>query len=110
MNGRRRYERVSFFCDVLLSVLPDGPTFPAHCVDISLGGVGLTATTAVEPGHTVTLAFKLKTSAGKEIVNRVSGCVARCEADYDGNRLGVEFLEPLSEATSPQLVARIMKI
>ncbi len=110
MNGRRRYERVSFFCDVQLAVLPDGPTFAAHCVDISLGGVGLTAARAVEPGHTVNLAFTLRNNAGKEIVNRVSGRVARCDADYDGNRLGVEFLEPLHESTSPQLVARIMKI
>jgi c-di-GMP-binding flagellar brake protein YcgR len=110
MNGRRRFERVPFFCDVALTVLPDGPTIAAHSVDISLGGVGMTIPSAVEPGRTVMLAFTLRRTSGGNAVNRVSGRVARCDADSDGNRLGVEFLEPLSESTSPQLVERIMKI
>ncbi|HEY1602006.1 MAG TPA: PilZ domain-containing protein [Pirellulales bacterium] len=110
MNERRRFERVPFFCDVSLTALPDGPTFEAHSFDISLAGVGLAAPRALAPGCMVTLSFTLRDGSGKETVNKVSGRVARCDADADVNRLGVEFLEPLSASASPQLMRRIMKI
>ena len=110
MNSRRRYERVPFFCDVSLSALPEGAAVVAHSFDISLGGVGIVTQTALEPGRMVAVAFSLRDKSGAKVVNQVNGRVARCDADSDTNRLGIEFLVPLAESTSPQLVQRIMKI
>jgi c-di-GMP-binding flagellar brake protein YcgR len=110
MINLRRFERIQFFCDVSLTVVPDGPTVEAHCVDISLGGVGLVTQAALAPGQTVALAFSLRDDSGKGIVNRVLGRVVHLRAEPDANRVGVEFLEILSPSTSPQLSNKVLKI
>src|SRR5690242_12567790 len=99
----RRFERIPFFCEVSLTVLPDGPRADAHSVDISLGGVGLVTRAALAPGQTVALAFSVRDESGKLVVDRVLGRVAHLRADPDANRVGVEFLEILSSSTSPHL-------
>jgi c-di-GMP-binding flagellar brake protein YcgR len=109
MINLRRFERIQFFCDVSLTVLPDGPTVEAHCVDISLGGVGLVTLAALGLGQTVALAFSLRDEAGKTVVNRVMGRVVHLRADPDANRVGVEFLEILSPSASPQLSKKVLK-
>jgi len=109
MMNLRRFERIQFFCDVSLTVLPDGPTVEAHSVDISLGGVGLVTQAAVGTGQTVALAFSVRDESGKAIVNKVLGRVVHLRAEPDANRVGVEFLEILSASVSPQLSKRVMK-
>jgi len=110
MYNLRRFERIQFFCEVSLTVLPDGPTVEAHSVDISLGGVGLVTQAAVGMGQTVALGFSLRDESGKNIVNRVLGRVAHLRAEPDANRVGVEFLEVLSASVSPQLSNKVLKI
>jgi c-di-GMP-binding flagellar brake protein YcgR len=109
MINLRRFERIAFFCDVALTVLPDGPTVEAHSVDISLGGVGLVTQASVGTGQTVAMAFSLRDESGKTIVNRVMGRVVHLRAEPDANRVGVEFLETLSPSVSPQLSKRVLK-
>jgi c-di-GMP-binding flagellar brake protein YcgR len=110
MTNRRRYERVPFFCDLSLTSLSGVTAVAAHSFDISVGGVGVVAQVSLEPGCTVTLAFSLPDKSGRKVVNQVNGRVVRCDADSEANRLGIEFFEPLTAATSPQLIERIMKI
>jgi c-di-GMP-binding flagellar brake protein YcgR len=109
MDNLRRFERIQFFCDVSLTVLPDGPTIDAHCVDISLGGAGLVAQASVGLGQAVALSFSLRHASGKAVINRVLGRVVHLQADPDANRIGVEFLEVLSPSVNPQLASRVLK-
>ena len=110
MIERRVYERVPFFCDIAMTILPAAQVVEAHSYDISLGGVGLVTVASVRAGAMVGLAFSLRDKTGKSVVNQVNGRVVRCDADLDGNRLGIEFLTPLNAATSPQLMKRVVKI
>lgn len=109
MTERRRYERVPFFCEVSLTALPEGLTFPARTVDISLGGVGLMTPAAFEPSQTVSLFFRLQDGYEPEQESRVMGRVVNLRADTDANLIGVEFFEPLSPAGNPRLLKKFMK-
>jgi c-di-GMP-binding flagellar brake protein YcgR len=110
MSNRRRFERIQFFREVSLTVLPDGPTVAAHTFDISLGGVGLSTQTSLEPGKMVAISFPVRDRSHKTIVNRVIGKVVRLQADPDGNRVGVEFIETLSPSVSCELFNQVSKL
>ncbi len=110
MIDRRRYERVQFLCEVELTALSNGSPVQARSLDISLGGVGLITQTSFEPGQIIALAFHLKDTRGREVVEKVVGKVVHLRADADGNRVGVEFLEPLHDSTQPRLMAKLEKI
>jgi c-di-GMP-binding flagellar brake protein YcgR len=107
---RRKYERVGFLCRVDVADAPGGRAVPGSTIDISLGGVGITIRSAFQVGATVEVAFFLKDRAGADAVERVPGRVARFDADPDGNRLGVEFLEPLQAARFPVLTRRVERL
>src|SRR5262249_39494719 len=98
---RRRYERVPFFADVTLRALPNGPSVPARTLDLSLGGVGLVTGAAFTPGQSVSVIFDLVDAAKRSTKFEVVGRVVNLNADLDANRLGVEFVEPLSAANTP---------
>jgi c-di-GMP-binding flagellar brake protein YcgR len=109
MNYQRRYERVPFLCNVTMAVLPGGTPLAACTLDLSVGGAGLIAQSPFQPGQLVAISFFLKDAGHKEVVDRITGRVVHLRADVDGNRVGVEFLEPLDEARHPELMSRLLK-
>jgi c-di-GMP-binding flagellar brake protein YcgR len=110
MIERRRYERVPFLCEVTVTTLPGGTPVRARSLDISLGGLGLISPIAIEAGHLVELSFLVKDAARKEVREHVAGRVVNLRADIDGNRIGIEFFEPLSQAKNPVLVGKLLNI
>ena len=110
VNNQRRYERVPFLCNVTVTVLPSGPPIAACSLDVSVGGVGLVTQGPFQPGQLVAISFFLKDAAQKQIVDRVTGRVIHLRADVDGNRVGVEFLEPIEESQHPELMRRLLKV
>ena len=110
MIENRRYERVSFMCKLELTAMPDGEPQPARSLDVSLGGVGAVTEATFDVGETVTVTFFLKDSAHREAKDQVVGRVARLAADADANTLGIQFLNPLTEAEHPRLVSTLMNL
>jgi len=108
MLSRRRYERVPFFCPLQLTALKGGAVIQGSALDISLGGVGLTSLAALPRGEPVAVRF-LFTHEKNGIYEEVLGKVAYTKSDEDGNRIGIEFLEPLQEAAYPMLTRRLMQ-
>ena len=107
MQCRRRYERVPFFCPLHLIVLPEGTSTPANSIDISMGGVGITSVVSLERGQSVCIRFHLKNGSFETSDEDVVGRVAYSRADEDGNRLGIEFLEPIRASTHPLLLHKV---
>jgi hypothetical protein len=107
VQERRRYGRVAFYCPLQLSVLPDGPEVPGFSCDISIGGIGLTANVTLPRGQVVRVSFRLKDGASHETTESVLGRVAHSKADEDGDRIGIEFLEPIRDSSQPLLVQTI---
>jgi hypothetical protein len=110
MLGRRRYERVAFYCPLTLSVLPDGPTVPGNSFDISIGGVGVTTKVMLERGQDVRIRFQLRNGTNETIEEEIIGRVAYCLADEDGDRIGIEFLQTVQELSQPALAKRLSNL
>lgn len=107
MLGRRRYERVAFFCPVTVSVLPNGPAMLGTTFDISLGGVGITTERMLERGQSVRVRFHFRQGTSEAIEEDVMGQVAYSRADEDGDRVGIEFLETVDESKHPMLAYKL---
>jgi c-di-GMP-binding flagellar brake protein YcgR len=107
MLGRRRYERVAFFCPVKVFVLPDGPVLSGRTFDISLGGVGITTDRMLERGQTLRIQFHFQKGSDVPVDEEIMGQAAYSRADEDGDRVGVEFLEPVNESTHPMLAYKL---
>jgi c-di-GMP-binding flagellar brake protein YcgR len=107
MIERRRYERVAFFCPMHVTVMPDGIAVPARSFDISIGGVGLTTQIELKRGDTILARFHLRNGGVEEIDEEVMGRVAYCQADENGNRIGVEFCATIQESKQPALAHKI---
>jgi c-di-GMP-binding flagellar brake protein YcgR len=107
MQWQRRYERVSFFCPVQVTVLPDGPTVPGHSFDISLGGVGITLNSVLEPGQNVCISFQLRGTSGECVNENVVGRVTNLESDVDCNRVGIEFLGGIRQSHQQLLATKV---
>ncbi len=103
---RRSYIRVPFLHPITIALSPDGRATEASSIDISLGGVGLSSRGSFQKGQVVVLTFRVKDPKLGFVSERVSGRVVNFVADFDGNRLGVEFLEPLRAETHPAAPAR----
>jgi c-di-GMP-binding flagellar brake protein YcgR len=110
MDERRRYERVSFFCRLTITPVSGGPPFEAQSVDISLGGVGIASRKLVAVGQLLAIAFHVKTPAQKEAVEQVFGKVVRVVSDIDGHHLGIDFIEPLKAAQTPELCRKVERL
>jgi c-di-GMP-binding flagellar brake protein YcgR len=110
MDERRRYERVNWYHPLKVTVLPDGPSVQASSFDISLGGVGVTVPVMLERGQPVCVRFHFATESPGGIDEDVLGRVAYANADEDGNRIGVEFLEPIRENTKPMLAKKLSSL
>lgn len=110
MQSQRRYERVPFFCPVELTAMPEGKTFPARSLDVSLGGVGVLSQTGLEREHLVSVAFVFDGDPKKRVCETLMGRVASFRADDSGNVLGIEFLEPVSDAKHPTLARKLQNL
>jgi c-di-GMP-binding flagellar brake protein YcgR len=110
MQCQRRYQRVPFLCPVELTPLPDGKTFPARTLDVSLGGVGVLSQVGLEREQTVSVAFLLGNGAQGRVSESVLGRVAAFRADDVGNVIGIEFIEPLSGAKHPTLLRKLLSL
>jgi c-di-GMP-binding flagellar brake protein YcgR len=110
MIESRRYERVSFFCKLELASTSHGEHWPARALDLSLGGVGVVTDAYFEIGESVNVRFFLKDSRQEEATDEVMGRVARFAADQDANEIGIQFLEPLTDAAHPRLVRKLMSL
>jgi c-di-GMP-binding flagellar brake protein YcgR len=106
---RRRYERVPFFADVRLRTVENARPLPARTTDLSLGGLGLVTTTALDPGEHVTVVFSIPGSRTRRMAEIV-GRVVSLSADSETNHMSIEFVEPLSLARAPELVNRLQQI
>jgi hypothetical protein len=110
MECRRRYERVAFFCPLEVTALSSGQTVPGTSFDITVAGVGLTSGVLLERGETVRLRFHLRNGSHNQTNEDILGRVAYANADEDGNRLGVEFLELVNDTTHPALAHALAKL
>jgi hypothetical protein len=110
MKEQRRYERVPFFCPVRLAVLPNGPAVPGRSFDISIGGVGVVTDLVLERGQPVCVRFHLHNGVSEEVEEDVMGRVTGFQADEDGGRTGIEFLETIQESTQPALTRKINEL
>ncbi len=107
MDERRRYERVAWFAPVQLTILPNGPVIAARSFDLSRGGVGVVADGLQERGQTLYVRFFFQNGSGNPMHEDVLGRVAYSLADEDGERLGIEFIEPIQETTNPLLTQKL---
>ena len=108
--NRRRYERVPFFCKATLTVLPHGRPVVSRSIDISLGGAGIVTSGRIELGQQVALAFYLRNNRQQEAVEEVVGRIVHLRAEEDGNVVGVEFLQPLEESSTPLLTRKMLNV
>jgi c-di-GMP-binding flagellar brake protein YcgR len=106
----RNYERVSFLCKLEVTALPGGVPQPTRSTDLSLGGVGAVTTSTFPVGQLVTVRFFYSDAAHGEANDKVLGRVVHFEADVDANKVGIQFLNPLSDAEHPQLVTRLASV
>ncbi len=108
MKELRRYERVGFLCKLELTAIPGGIPQPANSLDLSLGGVGVITQSVFPIGQLVTATFFLSDSVRGEIQDPVVGRIVHFAADVDANRVGIEFLAPLTEKEHHRLVGRLL--
>jgi c-di-GMP-binding flagellar brake protein YcgR len=107
MLEQRRYERVAFYCNLDLTVLPDGPTVPGRSFDLSVGGAGIITQLSLKRGQAIRIRFHLPNGPNEVIDEDLLGQVAYTRADEDGNRTGIQFLETIREATQPTLARKL---
>ena len=105
----RRCQRMPFFCQATLTVLPEGTRIDAYCFDISMSGVGLNVQGSRPAGCMVRVSFHLRNSDG-EVVEHVLGRIAYEKADESGTRVGIEFQESIRESTHPELTRRLQNL
>jgi c-di-GMP-binding flagellar brake protein YcgR len=110
MFEKRRYERVSFFCRVTLAPMSGGSPFEAQCVDISLGGAGISSRKLIAAGQPISVTFHMKNAAQKDVAEPVFGKVVRVVSDIDGHHLGVDFVEPLQATRNPELCKKVERL
>ncbi len=95
VTERRNYVRVPFLHPITIALSPDGRPIDASSIDISLGGVGLSSRGSFQKGDVVIVTFRVKDPRLGFVSEHVSGRIVNFVADFDENRIGVEFLEPL---------------
>jgi HD-GYP domain-containing protein (c-di-GMP phosphodiesterase class II) len=100
--GRRAHERYGINCPAVLHPLlrrgdawEEGPAVTAKAHNISRGGVGLLAQTAVKPGQFVRLLLRGKGTLDNRTLE---GMAVRCRPFQDGwHDLGIKFCAPAAE-------------
>jgi c-di-GMP-binding flagellar brake protein YcgR len=107
---KRRYERLNFYCDLIVTTMPEGESFSASSIDLSLGGVGVSSPRFLNRDQIVKIDFHLRDENHREIVESAMGRVAYSRSDEDGTRLGVEFLQLLQENDNPALAKRLQRL
>ncbi len=109
MIERRRYERVPFHTRASVTI-PGEPSIEAWTIDLSLGGVRLASGCLFRAGQLLIIAFHLRDEAQREVTEQVTGVVMFARSESEGYSFGVEFTEPIRDATAPVLVRRLSRI
>jgi c-di-GMP-binding flagellar brake protein YcgR len=104
---RRLHVRVPFTAQVDLIPLEGGQPLRARAADLSLRGVGLVAPRALRIGIAVGLVFHLPEECEDAARQQILGKVVSSDRVGDQNRIGVEFLPPLTARENPTLFARL---
>jgi hypothetical protein len=110
MVENRKDTRVPFRCKLSISALHGGARVSAFSRDISLKGVGVIAGGSFQRGQQVLVSFHLRGAADKNISETVRGQIAWMRTIADTNEIGIQFQEPLTEANTPVLLAKIQRI
>ena len=108
-SNRRRYARVPFLKPVTVTAA-DGKTLSTQTIDISDGGVGFTCRVSFRVGEPVVVAFRLTDAKLGVCEERVAGRVVNFQADFEVNRVGVEFEEPLHPSKFPILARAVNRL
>ena len=104
---QRQYQRVQFFAKVTLTPA-GGKTIEGNSIDLSLGGIGVMSPKFIAVGQTVSVGFQTTDRAkGKIVVEEAMGKVIRTRSDEQCTLVVVQFLEPLSRALNPRVVAKL---
>jgi c-di-GMP-binding flagellar brake protein YcgR len=109
-QNARCYQRVTFLRGATIRRPSVGAAIEARTVDISIGGVGLVAPKPLTVGEVVTDEFPLEGPDRRALVEGVAGRVVHSAFDLDGYKVGVEFLEPLSHRSSPELSRAVERL
>jgi hypothetical protein len=109
MTRARRCERVAFFVRATITPAGGGPALDAHSFDISLAGVGLTSPRALAVGQVVSLAFHLPDGRGGQVTELLPGRVVRARSDEGATTIGIQFLAPPDDRSTPVLAGRISR-
>jgi hypothetical protein len=109
MSQARLCERVPFFARVTITPSGGVPPFEAHSFDISLAGVGLTSPRALAVGQVVSLAFHLPDGRGGQVAEMLPGRVVRARSDEGATSIGIQFLAPPDDRSTPVLAGKISR-
>jgi c-di-GMP-binding flagellar brake protein YcgR len=109
-SDRRAFVRVPYLKPVIVTVPPDRRKIEASSLNISLGGVGLACQASFRKGQVLVVTFRLSDPKRGVVEESVTGRVMNLVADSDGNRVGVEFVEPLQHSTFPALVRAVERL
>jgi len=108
-TDRRRYARVPFLKPVMVTT-PGGKALSTQTTDISDGGVGFTCRVSFRVGEPVVVTFRLNDSNHRVCEERIPGKVVNFQADFEANRVGVEFNEPLHPSKFPLLSQAVNRL
>ena len=109
-STRRRFERVPFFTNVTLSP-SQGLPLEGRTIDISFGGVRVVCPKPLPVGQLVTITFHLTTPSGMAAkTEQVIGRIVNLQVDVDATAMGLEFVAPLNEKSTPLLVRAIERL
>jgi hypothetical protein len=75
-----------------------------------VGGAGLICPALLVRGQVIEMSFQLTDPKLGPCVERVKARVVNFMADLDGNRVGVEFLEPLHDSRNPALARAVSQL
>jgi hypothetical protein len=83
---------------------------PGTSFDVSISGIGITLGIWLDRDKEVCVRLHFNNSSQEPVEEDILGRVAYSRADEDGNRIGVEFLENVQEATQPELAQKLNEL
>jgi hypothetical protein len=86
-----------------------GHTRTARTLDLCRDGVGLIGTALGDVGQTLLVLFPIGQSSGRVVVESAIGRIIQIHGDEDATYFSVEFQTSLSEATTPNLIRRLLR-
>ena len=105
---KRRHARIDFRKDAKLTVLPAGPSFKVHTLNLSISGAGIFSSLTLEPGQAIRLSVCLSDSKKANHSESITGNIVHAwlnpaSVDPNGRVLGILFDEFVSHNNCPGL-------